>query len=464
GQQLGGLLGQRDNWDGSGGSGNDGGNNGTSGSGGSSNGGGNNSSRSGASSSRGSGRRGLLQEQAAALSQLLRPPSVPGRELVLAQDILQLLFDDALEAAMALCFPACPAGGPQRAAARVECWRLYAEYTRGVLPLRRCDPLPASRLRHLADPGRMTPGAPMPDSPPPSWEPALAGGWLPCLERLLRRGSEGPAGPELVLSTSALFLQESATVEDCPMAWRHLAVLLAYGEPRQAAALVATLGKLLRAASPACLAVAASTGLATPAVALALMLSYAMCEWLPPLARLAARAIQAAELLAGAGSGGGGDPDDDGCGGWRQLLLEEAAGAAPALRRSGVAVASQPRFPWRPRLLQALARSLRAGGHGPVADCAEALAAVLQSWEAGGSVGAGGYQWLVPMLVPVAEARGALRTCSHPGCVSLAGDSEAAAEVGLLVCGRCGVARYCCADCQAAHLRAGHKKACGQRG
>ncbi|PNH03168.1 Vacuolar proton ATPase a3 [Tetrabaena socialis] len=646
---------------GSSGSGNGGGSNSSSASGGSGNGGGSSGSSSGASSSRGSDSRGLRQEQAAALSRRQHAPSVPGLQLVLAQDILQPIFDDALEAAMALCFPGGPADRPQRAAARVECWRLYAEYTRGVLPLRQGDPLPASPVRHLTDPGQMTPGAPMPDSPPPSWEPALAGGWLPCLERLLRRGGEDPAGPELVLSSFALLLKESATVVDCPMAWRHLAVLLAYGEPRQAAALVATLGKLLRAANPACLVVVGSTVCPTPAVAvlwmlegasmdmftaaaaasdadgqvragsprsapsaagrqLALMLSYAMCEWLPPLAHLAARAIQAVALcgavrhqrssaaaedaprsaavkaaftfllpllvwlpallprcmvtvggaaavgggLAGAGVGGGSGPDDDGCGGWQQLLLEEvgavqllgaalhvftaaapadlrlgillklvqtccaltvafprevraavsdtaggqaatrrelgeqAAGAAPTLGRSGAAVASQPRFPWRPRLLQALAGSLRAGGHGPVADSGEALAAVLQSWEAGGSVGAGDeaastqaaaeagagagvlsawrrleesstfyvreIQWLVSLLVPVAEARGMLRSCSHPGCVSLAGDSEAEAEAGLLVCGGCGAARYFCVDCQAAHWRAGHERACVQRG
>ncbi|PNH00080.1 hypothetical protein TSOC_014111 [Tetrabaena socialis] len=47
--------------------------------------------------------------------------------VVLAQDILQRIFSDALEAAMALCFPAGPADGPQRVAPRVECWRLYAE-------------------------------------------------------------------------------------------------------------------------------------------------------------------------------------------------------------------------------------------------------------------------------------------------------------------------------------------------
>ncbi|PNH03601.1 hypothetical protein TSOC_010327 [Tetrabaena socialis] len=626
---------------------------------GSGSGSGNNSSRS----SRGSGSHGPQQVQAAATPQRPHPPSMPRLELVLDENALQPLFSGALEAAMALCFPAGPADRPQLAAARVECWRLFADYTRDVLPLRPCDPLPASPVRHLADPGQLMPGAPLPDSPPPSWADALAGGWLPCLERLLRRGGEDPAGPELQLSSSTLFINERTALIDWSMSWRHLAVLLAYGEPRQAAALVATLGKLLRAADPVRLADAVSKGSVTPAGAalwmlegaglelsttvaaasgaggqaqgglpcgapsaagrqLALMLSYALCDWLPPLARLVARAMQEAALCgtggqqrvpatpgsasrrdaietagallypllvwlpallprcnvavdgaaaacggaAGAGSSSGGNgPDDDGCGGWRQLLLkemgavqllgtalhvfaaaapadlppgmllrlvraccafavafprevrtaasrtaggqastrrglgEQLAGAAPGLGHSGAAAASQPRFPWWPRLLQALAGSLRAEGHGAMGDCAEALAAVLQSWEAGGGVGAGGeaassqaqaevgpgagvppaawrrveegstcfdarvVERLLSTLVPVAEARGVLRTCSHPGCVSLAGDSEAEAEAGLLECGRCGASRYCCADCQAAHWRAGHREACVPR-
>ncbi|PNH03607.1 Pumilio 3 [Tetrabaena socialis] len=310
------------------------------GSSGGSNGGGGGSSSSSStisstiSSTKGSGSSGLRQAQAAPVPERQHPPSMPRLELVLDQDILQPLFSSALGVAMPLCFAAGPADRPQRAAARVECWRLYADYTRGVLPLRRYNPLPASPVRHLADPGQLMPGAPLPDSPPPSWEPALAGGWLPCLERLLRRGGEDPAGPELMLSTSVLCLKDKATVSDCPMAWRHLAVLLAYGEPRQAAALVATLGKLLRGADPARLADAALTGYAVPAAAalwtligtyrtgpaapgmsvagghaqpglpcdapsvagrqLALLLTYAMCEWLPPLALLAARVMQAA--------------------------------------------------------------------------------------------------------------------------------------------------------------------------
>ncbi|PNH11958.1 hypothetical protein TSOC_001164 [Tetrabaena socialis] len=522
------------------------------------------SSNNNSRSSKSSDSHGLRQAQVPALPQRPHPPSMPRLELVLDENALQPLFSGALEAAMALCFPAGPADRPQRAAARVECWRLFADYTRGVLPLRRRDSLPASPVRHLTDPGRLMPGEPLPDSPPPSWEDALAGGWLPCLERLLRRGGEDPAGPELLLSFPALVLMEGAAVIDSPQAWRHLAVLLAYGEPRQAAALVATLGKLLRGADPVRLAdvvskrsvapalpalwMLASAGLELLTIAaaesdaggqaqgglprgapsaagqqLALMLSYALCEWLPPLARSwRGGAVRdggsAARPGVGRNSSGGNDPYDDGCGGWRQLLLEEAAalgtaggqastrrelgeqlaGAAPGLRRSGAAAASQPRFPWRPRLLRALAGSLRAEGHRAMWDCAEALAAVLQSWEAGGSVGTGGeaassqaevgagarvppaawrrveegstyvnarvVQRLSATLVPVAEARGVLRTCSHPGCISLAGDSEAEAEAGLVECGRCGAARYCCADCQVAHWRAGHREACVGRG
>ncbi|PNH11909.1 hypothetical protein TSOC_001222 [Tetrabaena socialis] len=618
------------------------------------------------SSSRCSGSRGLQQERAAVVPEQQQPPSVPRLELVLDVDALQPLFSGALDTAMALCFPAGSADTPRRAAARVECWRLYDGYTRDVLPLRLWDYISASPVRHLADPGRLMPGALLPDSPPPSWEPALAGGWLPCLERLLRRGSGDPGVQVPVLAFSALVLQERTDVIDCPLAWRHLAVLLAYGEPRQAAALVATLGKLLRGADPAGLADAALTGYAAPAAAalwtligtytqktaapdtsearglpceapsvagrqLAVMLTYSVCEWLPPLARLAARAMQAAarygtagqrrapavaegaargdavkaagallhpllvwlpSLLprcsaaargaaaarmgaAVAGGGGGGNGlGVDGCGGWRQLLLEEVgavqllgaalhmfaaaaptdlplslriclvraccalvvafpqevraaagpgdpperepaaasgtaggqastrsglgeqpAGATPALGRSGAAAASQQCFPWRPHLLRVLTEDVRADGLGAIEECAEALAVILQLWEAGGeaageavapqaaaeegaltlpeawqclecAAGCGdeGVQQLASALVSVAEARGVLRTCSHPGCVSLAGDSEAEAEAGLLVCGRCGAARYCCADCQAAHWRAGHKKACVPRG
>ncbi|PNH05587.1 hypothetical protein TSOC_008149 [Tetrabaena socialis] len=65
---------------------------------------------------------------------------------------------------------------------------------------------------------------------------ALAAGVLPCVERLLRRAWEAPEAAEATLAHSL--------TEGCFEAGL-LAPLLAYGEPRQAAALVATVRKLL---------------------------------------------------------------------------------------------------------------------------------------------------------------------------------------------------------------------------
>ncbi|PNH04547.1 hypothetical protein TSOC_009275 [Tetrabaena socialis] len=55
-----------------------------------------------------------------------------------------------------------------------------------------------------------------------------------------------------------------------------------------------------------------------------------------------------------------------------------------------------------------------------------------------------------------------LPTCSNPLCANLAGDSEA--DLRLRACGVCGRARYCCAECQRAHWRTGHKAVCAQPG
>ncbi|PNH11260.1 hypothetical protein TSOC_001883 [Tetrabaena socialis] len=66
---------------------------------------------------------------------------------------------------------------------------------------------------------------------------ALEAGLLPCLERLLRRAGETPEACEALL-TRHLLRSECFDLE-------LLAPLLAYGEPRQAASLVATVGKLL---------------------------------------------------------------------------------------------------------------------------------------------------------------------------------------------------------------------------
>ncbi|GFR49734.1 hypothetical protein Agub_g11891, partial [Astrephomene gubernaculifera] len=76
-----------------------------------------------------------------------------------------------------------------------------------------------------------------PPARPPVWTAAaLAGGFLPCLERLMRRAGEDPGSLEAVLLCSLL--------RDKP--WQPLLPLLLYGEERHAAALVVTMGKVLR--------------------------------------------------------------------------------------------------------------------------------------------------------------------------------------------------------------------------
>ncbi|PNH09335.1 hypothetical protein TSOC_004073 [Tetrabaena socialis] len=463
-----------------------------SGSGSSSGSGGSSGSRRGGSGGGGGGRQ---QEQATVRPQLPRPPATPGLQLRLDEAALRPLFLVALERAMELCFPARPAERPERAVARAECWRLFAAYTRDVLPLR--GEFSCSPVRHLQDPGAMLPGAPLPASPPLSWADALAGGWLPCLERLLRRGGEDPAGPETRLAVRAIACLLGW--EPFTPAWRHLAVLLAYGEPRQAAALVATLGKLLHAADLAALVESTTKGggiaaagalwaltgaveeweatsgaaaskastAALPAQSaagrqLALMVSCAACEWLPLLARLAMRAMEPTALPA-AGRlrsvpAAAGDSQDHAVMpavmlllpllGWLPVLAQrctlaafgEGVADAPAI---GVAPVPQAQFPWRPQQLRALGAGVREEGWDAEADGADALAALLQSWEAGegeaeaeagaqaeGGGNAAGAAWrrveecsalfknerqVALALVPVAEARSVLRTCSYSG-------------------------------------------------
>ncbi|KAG2492501.1 hypothetical protein HYH03_009166 [Edaphochlamys debaryana] len=151
-------------------------------------------------------------------------------------------------------------------------------------------------------------------------------------------------------------------------------------------------------------------------------------------------------------------------------------------RASGGAISA---FPWRPEGLRAVAAALRGegsegegqeegeGGHGALAVEVERLARQLEAG-AEGEVD-GGFAVGVPkdpcdsrclgaalsgLVVPPAEARRrlGLPACSNPACANLAGDSEAGLR--LRQCGRCGQASYCCAECQRAHWRAGHKEAC----
>ncbi|PNH10026.1 hypothetical protein TSOC_003275 [Tetrabaena socialis] len=168
----------------------------------------------------------------------------------------------------------------------------------------------------------------------------------------------------------------------------------------------------------------------------------------------------------------------------------DVAAAAPA--SSPPAAPASPRCPgpaqWRPELLRALARRLHGGVYGNEAgEALEALAVQLGAWEAGGGNpckvrGEEGEEcreralaawrrlqatWpdmarIAAALLPPAEARALLRTCSYPACSNLAGDSEA--DLRLQSCAKCAAAAYCCRACQVAHWRAGHREACALLG
>ncbi|PNH08883.1 hypothetical protein TSOC_004546 [Tetrabaena socialis] len=407
----------------------------------------------------------------------------------------------------------------------------------------------------------------LPAAPPPRLAAALAGGLLPSLERLLRRAGEEPDGQESMVVRGMLDAEQPGNL------WAHL---LAYGEPRQAAALVATLGKLLRRAClvqdgtekgirdhfflfRVCLDIlklqlTAKTGPSHAAEnQLGCLLAVTTCDWLPALSRQALQLIacQAAsginsgskslaarlnplllwpQLLAfrfqgagGAGAAAGpvaetAAADDAGASiaggdaGGRLLLLEdmrvvELLGALLRLSKPwlteadaspfrtmlacccfGVAAAcpdavlqAAGSYAWHPELVRALPGGVRERYFSVHAECADALAAMLEGGGAGGG-GNGSEEprctrerllaavarrqqqsevgTLAAALVPPAETCSLLRTCSYRGCTRLAGDSEAEAQ--LHACGRCGAAWYCCRECQLAHWRDGHREVCSR--
>ncbi|PNH02831.1 hypothetical protein TSOC_011154 [Tetrabaena socialis] len=92
----------------------------------------------------------------------------------------------------------------------------------------------------------------LPPSPPPAVAAALAGGLLPCLEHHLRRAGEAPE-QHAARFTNTLLSRKKLT-------WLILAPLMAYGDPRQAAALLATARKLLCARVKPHLLMALGTG------------------------------------------------------------------------------------------------------------------------------------------------------------------------------------------------------------
>ncbi|PNH09109.1 hypothetical protein TSOC_004278 [Tetrabaena socialis] len=154
---------------------------------------------------------------------------------------------------------------------------------------------------------------------------ALTSGWLPLWERLLRCAGREPLSPEASLLTRMLG-EAGNRAGVCHM--------LACCDPRQGAALVATWGKLLRTLAVPQLLSGVDEGADTPRTALACalisgavavliaavrplaagwhqypgeaaaeamppqlqlarLLSFALCEWLPPLARLARERVLA---------------------------------------------------------------------------------------------------------------------------------------------------------------------------
>ncbi|PNH09472.1 hypothetical protein TSOC_003886 [Tetrabaena socialis] len=500
------------------------------------------------------------------------PAHAGGARLVVPRSRVLLAAKGSLNLAWRLLRQRLAANAPAWAEeAGVECWRLVAAFL-GQNVLRSTDPASlepcevGEQLLLLEWVPLLPAGELLPPAPPPALAAALAGGLLPCLERLLRRAGEEPDGPESAMVSP--LLREG-------QAWRLWGPLLEYGEPRQAAALVATLGKLLRRANHAeasfgggravihmCAAVldgpvaVPSKLIEAEGRQIGRLLMYAACVWLPALSDRVFQAMaaqpapdaadsedvwgllrplltwlpvlvhrcassSAAGAAAGCGTTAAADPS--GCsaagdaGGWRELLLEgmhvvpllaaalwfaalqcPRAGCLP-LARSCCAVAAA--FPdemlctasgypaWPPALLRALLPELRAQGQGAYEGVTEALAIILEGASATGSCSSGGgggagfargggdaeararflaavattlggeVGEMAARLVPPAEARALLRTCSYPGCTSLAGDSEADARMRW--CRFCSSCCYCCGECQLSHWRqGGHKEAC----
>ncbi|KXZ47454.1 hypothetical protein GPECTOR_35g892 [Gonium pectorale] len=86
----------------------------------------------------------------------------------------------------------------------------------------------------------------LPPEPPPEVAAALGGGLLRCLERLMRRAGRDPQGPD----ATVLRTLRKRTGGTTTITFSYMFPLLAYGEPRQVAALLATLRKLLRTVDP----------------------------------------------------------------------------------------------------------------------------------------------------------------------------------------------------------------------
>ncbi|GFR47960.1 hypothetical protein Agub_g9764, partial [Astrephomene gubernaculifera] len=167
------------------------------------------------------------------------------RRLVLRQgDLagLALLVLDRAEKLRAL-HPQ-PEGSASWAAEAGEWWRLLVEvirYTVQGAEQSQQSALGAMLMRSLAGASvaffnGTTPLPPSLPPPPPELAAALSAGVLPCLERLLRRTGRDLLSPE----ASVLYDMDSSAYS------RTVTSLFAYGDLRQATALITTLAKILR--------------------------------------------------------------------------------------------------------------------------------------------------------------------------------------------------------------------------
>ncbi len=123
----------------------------------------------------------------------------------------------------------------------------------------------------------------------------------------------------------------------------------------------------------------------------------------------------------------------------------------------------------RPEKLRAATAAARAAGFEAAAKDGDALVSIAEGYVAGRpfpeellqeNTGPGSMLWLLGPGEVGRELGGSC--CCNARCTRLEGDSEAGEGQGqgLLVCGRCRGAWYCCRECQAADWGAGHKKAC----
>ncbi|KAG2501474.1 hypothetical protein HYH03_001253 [Edaphochlamys debaryana] len=205
------------------------------------------------------------------------------------------LIAKATPAAAAAPSTTAAASGQLRRVLSGPCAR-HAALVLGLAALRELEGRPAGQ-------GAPCPLLALPGRAAPEVAAALAGGALPFLERLLRRAGEAPEGLEACL-LSYYPLGDSVLP------------LLAYGEPLQAAAFVATATKLLRRTDASLLLRGKLLGNGvgdfmsmdlitaiwdslhdTPAASpplgrLALVLSLALPEWLPELSRLVRQAAE----------------------------------------------------------------------------------------------------------------------------------------------------------------------------